>query len=564
MPKTRETVRGAWRRLAGYGPLILIPLAVVLLSFWLKAVQGPYWLARNQDPAYAYFMNSLLLVEFQPPVLVEHPGTPLEILGAGVIWVMHLFRGTSSISEDALRNPELYLAGFHLTLSILYGLVLLIVGVLVLRITGSKTSAFVMQLTPLFSRTILQELSNLRPERLLICFAVLFSVAILAWLWRAPKKEERKGGYLFALLFGALVGMGLAVKVTFLPLALAPLILLPGWRSRVMYVFTAPVTFLVCVIPALPTYRRFVSWITQIVTHTGRYGSGERGLFDLGNLPRLWPILVEEVFFSLLLVALATALAWLWRRGQTTELPERFRRWPKGLFAIGLVGVAQLVMIMKHPNNHYLVPALCTAGLGLVLLVELSKLWSKRMRRIGLVVVVLLAALLVQRDFHLISVHRREHAKIAEELFAVRRAMQGRFATARKVYYYRSSSQEYALAFGEAYTKGYFSVRLRKLYPDFYYYIGWRRKQYRRFGEEVSLTDIASDDVEVVFQGLPFTRDIYPGDLDLVIPKGAILELVVPGKHEVIYRLKAIQSDLSAPGEIEEGSSATEDETADL
>ncbi|GAF96807.1 unnamed protein product, partial [marine sediment metagenome] len=202
-------------------------------------------------------------------------------------------------------------------------------------------------------------------------------------------------------------------------------------------------------------------------------------------------------------------------------------------------------------SSKYLIPTLSCLGLNAVLLVELSKLWPRRARQVAVALTLILVIFLAQRVVFQVNWCRTELPKKRKEQLAVHREANQRFAEALKVYYFRSSSKEYALCFGNSLAGDYFGDTLRDLYPDTYFYNCWR-KVYHQFGQEVRLEDIAAHSREVVFQGVPFERPEARGRPPNEVPPGTVLELVSPGKHEVIYRLKAIQADPSARGTIVE------------
>jgi len=61
-------------------------------------------IASVADPDWSYLANSLLVAEGKTPQHVDHPGTPLQILGAIVYRVNYLFSSREiSLAEDVLR-----------------------------------------------------------------------------------------------------------------------------------------------------------------------------------------------------------------------------------------------------------------------------------------------------------------------------------------------------------------------------------------------------------------------------------------------------------------------------
>jgi hypothetical protein len=559
MPGTPETRRPPWKGVARCACLALIPLVVVALLFWIKAVRGPLWLALNQDPSYHYLLNSLMVAEGRAPFHVDNPGTPLQLMGAVVLHATHLVRGTAWLRLDVLQNPETYLAAIHATLAGLFGAVLLVVGIVSFRITKNLLVALAMQSSPLLAFSTLIVMARVTPEALLASLATLFCLAVVAYLWGPCAGASQKRDMTFAVVFGVLIGLGLATKLTYAPLALAPLVLLPRARPRLLYLPAVVLTFFVATLPTLPNYPRLFGWYARWATHTGMYGGGEPGVFDSGRFGDVLPVLQRSLFLPLIFFAVVIALAWLWRRGRTGPLPERAQRVRRGLLALAVVIVAHVVMILKQPRYHYLVPTLSCLGLGGALLIEASRLWSGRMRRVRTALIVVAVVYLAASRACMVNGWRTALPKITDQYLAVHNEATSKFADAAKVYYYRASAKAYALHVASYRSGDTFADDLRRLYPDSYLWNLWT-EECTHFGQVVSLEQIAAGQAEVIFQGEPLDRE-QRADVPLVLPKGAAIELVYPGKREAIYRLKEILPDPTAPGIIIKPTPPAQDET---
>src|SRR5690349_12127221 len=96
----------AWPRVA----LWAVPLAVLFAMDAFARVRGPFWLARNQDPDYTYFLSGLTIADGGAPGHVDHPGTPVQAVAAAAVRLLHplLGEGPDAI-EDALAHPEMYM-----------------------------------------------------------------------------------------------------------------------------------------------------------------------------------------------------------------------------------------------------------------------------------------------------------------------------------------------------------------------------------------------------------------------------------------------------------------------
>src|SRR5437016_12461503 len=93
--------------------LAVIPAGLFLSSIFLHAIAGSYYLSGIFDPEYVYLLNSLNLLNIQPPSHTDHPGTTLQIFGAIVIlgiWLLSFVGGPCVSSDDSiLIMPLAYL-----------------------------------------------------------------------------------------------------------------------------------------------------------------------------------------------------------------------------------------------------------------------------------------------------------------------------------------------------------------------------------------------------------------------------------------------------------------------
>ena len=65
------------------------PLIILGLSVFGMAYHVPFWVSQNFDPGYFYYFNALNVALGQPALFVDHPGTPLIMLGAGLLRIIY-------------------------------------------------------------------------------------------------------------------------------------------------------------------------------------------------------------------------------------------------------------------------------------------------------------------------------------------------------------------------------------------------------------------------------------------------------------------------------------------
>jgi hypothetical protein len=65
-----------------YLAILVVPILLFCFPLILRSYHGPYYLGYNSDPAYAYLLNSLNILNGVPPGHTDHPGTTVQLLGA--------------------------------------------------------------------------------------------------------------------------------------------------------------------------------------------------------------------------------------------------------------------------------------------------------------------------------------------------------------------------------------------------------------------------------------------------------------------------------------------------
>ena len=63
--------------------LLIVPIVLFIIQY--SFIQKIYPLYLDSDPAYQYLFNGLLILNGHSPYHIDHPGTPVQILIAGVV-----------------------------------------------------------------------------------------------------------------------------------------------------------------------------------------------------------------------------------------------------------------------------------------------------------------------------------------------------------------------------------------------------------------------------------------------------------------------------------------------
>lgn len=104
--------------------LVAVILSIIFIAAWhLREHATPFYL-HNADPEYCYFFNALNILQGKSPGHVDHPGTPLQMLGALVIRLASILtndgHSSDSLVSNALDFPEFQLLAMNIALNALF------------------------------------------------------------------------------------------------------------------------------------------------------------------------------------------------------------------------------------------------------------------------------------------------------------------------------------------------------------------------------------------------------------------------------------------------------------
>jgi hypothetical protein len=558
--------------------VVVLPIAYVIIYLLVGNPRGPYYWTPNQDPDYAYLGNSLVLALLRVPQHTDHPGTPLQALGAIVLWLSYLiqlpFNPTlkKNLADEVLTRPELYLNLFNYMLLFVTACALVAVGWVALRLTRSLLLTLILQITPLLLiRTFLaEEPSRVAPDVLVVCISQLMVLVLVRYLY--SENEERSRHFIISL--GAVFGLGMATKVTFLPMIL--FFLLPyGWRRKALALGAAVAAFVLATLPIITRYGRTFGWMTGLAIHTGPYGGGEVGLVDASSLGSKAEQLFTRnlVFFTILLIATAASIGFaiLWRlRGNLLQDQGRASRddtlqelnshssfrpdFRKVYFLLAittLVTWGQVVLTLKQqPQSRYLNPAAGLMGFLVFLLIHVALMLlpiviarriARRIEasRLKLIVPAIALALCVAISIQQIDYAENRIASQAQrrlkELTKIEAILQkDEYKSCAKVVSRRASTPESALKFGDFWTGKKLQNFLGNLYPDPVFYID-EEKGYETYTQPVSLATLNEKGkgcVLLEINSMPLTdwKAKYR-------PKQGV-DKIFEGRLEALYRIK--------------------------
>jgi hypothetical protein len=365
---------------------LLLALAAAIAGFWIyfHAVSpGTALRAWNPDPEAAYFVSSLAVFAGQPYVLVQHPGTPVSVIGTVLIALTWPFlRGSpADFVARLVERPEIFFTMAHALLATANLACVMALGRRALSVRRPADALMAAAIPASFfavvphaffwtfywshnaaafsagSVLLLVLLASFRRGRL-PATPVLWAIGLGAGVLAATQL------YFAAWILGAMGAVALVANAR------------RGARGAIGAAGTVAgaslAAFALCAIPMIPGRRVFVHFMRAVLSRQGAYGSGAGGFWDwatwLENLRRLLadaPTVFAACGLSFALIAVGLA-----GRG-------RARAGGLRAVAIGIAvqWLAMVILLGRHPSRFYL-PALA-AMLPLLLAIAFA-LWRRR------------------------------------------------------------------------------------------------------------------------------------------------------------------------------------------
>lgn len=337
----------------------------------------------GQDPAYQYLFAAVDILQGHAPAHTDHPGTPVQSLIAIMIllvWGIRRLVGLAGqgLFESVLSSPELYMASVSAILLMLGAVAAYFLGRRVWQVTGSRIAGVSCQVTPLLFALVSPYIVYPTPEAALLATSVgLMAVLTPALLGgaRASVGISPAG----ATLAGALCGLGVAVKITFVPLIG---LLISLWSVRLIWraVVAMITAWLVGVLPIWSRLPTMFAWFNKVLTHSELHGQGDAVIFSVQQFKQsvvqvinMFPLLYDVAMVMVVVLILGLGRKVLGLVGRPPfERPEEAPTVRAGLtlhefvapFSLLLVLAAQTIMVAKHPGPTYMIAVLPVTVMG--------------------------------------------------------------------------------------------------------------------------------------------------------------------------------------------------------
>ncbi len=345
------------------------------------------------DPSYAYLFNGVELFEGYAPVLVYHPGTPLETLIGIVTWLAWLYewlggQTTLTFGRAAVEDPEHYIFIVSLLLLFMNAVATMYLGIRVKAATQSLSMALIAQSGVAFLGALSPYLAYLAPEAL-VMFAGIMVMACLSdtLLSFSPLSEPTSDRS--AVAVGFFLALGVTAKIDFAPLILL-LAVMPTKRARIIGLLALLGFSLLFLLPIITKLPEVVKWYYGLTTHTGYYGSGPEGLVDIAAVPARLSTLFHRGGLVFAAAAACIVAVTMCIFGIVDVNRSSHRRWCVWVGAVLFAILAiQVALVLKHFRVHYILPSFVISS---VILIRPLRLLEARFARPARVLATIAAA----------------------------------------------------------------------------------------------------------------------------------------------------------------------------
>jgi hypothetical protein len=310
-------------------------------------------------------MNGMDVWNGHLPRYADHPGVPLTLVAAAALPVIYILSPhQESMHEAVLLHPLYYELALKRLLFTLILLASFLAGFMVLKISNSLSLSILIQASPFFFPFSLYISTNsFMPDGLLILVYYLLSIVLLPVIINENKLNEEK----FPLWVGLIGGLGLSIKLTFLPLLFIPAMIMSNNIRKIRkYVVFTILGFLLFTLPVFKSYPHMFKWFSGLFIHSGTYGQGAANVINFAQyFQNLKFILFEFKIFTLALIFSTLSLPFIYLRSKKDLHIRKLFRWVWILYLTQWLSIFIVAKPFQH-KEYYLITTYFIISIQLV------------------------------------------------------------------------------------------------------------------------------------------------------------------------------------------------------
>ena len=521
--------------------LIIFPALYLLLGFYFRQVFGDLSL-RSTDPEYIDFISSMCVATGKfSQANIDHPGAIFQILLAVVFRITHFFRGSGTpFFEDAMAHADLYLAVGNLAITAIISFVIFWAGKATLKITNNITYALIIQTAPFIINVWYEIIGRIYPELIFVIPVYLLGIQLLKEIYQ-QNKNSKQSLYIYAFV----TGIGLSIKMTFLPFAILPLFMLKKISSKLKYLLYSTIAFFILSPQVAFQWHHFWGWMKGMFIHSGRYQAGGSNIINAELFTKnLYKLLVDErYFFYAAAIMVLILLILLFTKKRWSPISRMFS-------GLTLVILGIVFIVSKQYAIRYFLPALLFYPFLLILDKEAIQLFFKqKVLKYSLsVILVVIIGFQLNNSIGYMGIVSKSLSKQMSARIQTRDFIQ----TLDKNSYtiitsqdYGSPYPQYALMFSFAMGGKHwpdYKAKLNKLFPDNYMYFTWDNT-IKYWGKPYNAREIATSGKPVFLYLQKNTPKLYHRTVNKLLEKSTGISITNkllfenPVNHESIMQL---------------------------
>ena len=424
-----------------------------------RYLSGPFYFGNNSDPSYFYFYNFLYILEGKSLQFVDHPGAPLDILGALVVKIFFNPQTNIPWLLTNAHQVELVLGLVWFLMIVIYATTFVMLGFYALKKSQDRVFTGLVLLSSLWLimvrsyavQGILPISANVNSETMMMTADNLMLLAILRFYFSAKTESAAQ-----AISLGAAVAFAIATKFTALPFFIVAWCILVTWQQRVLLGVVVTGGFVALTWPIWGAYGHMISWVKGLIIDRGMHGSGGEGFDGAGYLMNFFGWAIKDYWFFVAGWGLTAVIALRAKR-----LEAKIRRI---LLAVATGGLVQVLIVAKQPSCQYMAPMIGLSSLGLVFLYQaFPDLWGRGFK---FVVAIILAVTIGLIAVSMWQVNAKTQ-KTKEMLGTIAKD----YSQCWVCPFYRSSMAGFGLVFwNNVIHRSDYAAILRTYYPNMVYY----------------------------------------------------------------------------------------------
>lgn len=374
-----RTIAANKAELIGVG-LVILPI----LIYWFYWTLNPsYWF--NGDPAAFYMIDSLSVFDGGGYTYVDHPGTPMQVVGTIFLALTYpFFDSYQEFIHFYITKPEAFFLMAHVFLLAANLGTAVFFYFLARRVLGKNSILESVALSVLFfalnpysfpSLTFWSHNSLNYP----------FGTLLLLWLFHELQGEKDIRRHRLVLL-GFAAGILAIAQIYFFVWVATCVITVFVFTYRIhhsirrafgqsLYVLCGAVAgILLMLIPIYREVPRFLDWTLHVATHSGVYGTGESGVFSLSLIPAamtIWWENARPMVIVLLLAAIGLIVVSYLRSRQPEKVQPSVYAMTVGLLFHFLF--LFILLVKAALKLRYTLSLAATLPLMLLLILKLSQ-----------------------------------------------------------------------------------------------------------------------------------------------------------------------------------------------